>query len=101
MTISGASSASGRDPKAVTYQPVIAVFAITALMAMAVSYSATGSPFTFRSAEWFIAFRMVVLALKLQNVESFSTMFLNYDLLAKRWVVYSYVYPFAEGLREC
>ena len=42
---------------------------------------------------------MVVLALlKLQNVESFATMFLNYDLLAKRWVPYSYIYPFAEGL---
>jgi hypothetical protein len=41
---------------------------------------------------------MVVLALlKLQNVESFATMFLNYDLLAKRWVPYSYIYPFAEG----
>src|SRR5690606_10766543 len=47
----------------------------------------------------FIGFSMVVLALlKLQNVESFATMFLNYDLLAKRWVPYSYIYPFAEGL---
>ncbi|KKB86222.1 membrane protein, partial [Devosia limi DSM 17137] len=45
-----------------------------------------------------IGFSMVVLALlKLQNVESFATMFLNYDLLAKRWVPYSYVYPYAEG----
>jgi hypothetical protein len=25
-------------------------------------------------------------------------MFLNYDLLAKRWVRYSYIYPFAESL---
>jgi len=42
---------------------------------------------------------MTVLALlKLQNVESFATMFLNYDLLAQRWVPYSYVYPFAEAL---
>jgi hypothetical protein len=42
---------------------------------------------------------MIVLALlKLQNIESFATMFLNYDLLAKRWVPYGYVYPFAEGL---
>ena len=24
-------------------------------------------------------------------------MFLNYDLLAKRWVPYSYIYPYAEG----
>ena len=35
--------------------------------------------------------------LKLQDVESFSSMFLNYDLLAKRWVRYSYIYPFAEA----
>lgn len=25
-------------------------------------------------------------------------MFLDYDLLAKRWVPYAYLYPFAEGL---
>jgi glutaredoxin len=87
------------DPKAVSYRPVIAVFAMTALMAMAASYAVTGSVLTLRSAEWFIAFSMIVLALlKLQNVESFATMFLNYDLLAKRWVPYGYVYPFAEGL---
>lgn len=87
------------DPKATTYRPVAALFAMTALMAMAASYAATGSAFTLRAAEWFISFSMVVLALlKLQNVETFATMFLNYDLLAKRWVPYGYIYPFAEGL---
>jgi glutaredoxin len=87
------------DPKATSYRPVVALFAMTALMAMAASHAVTGSAFTLRAAEWFIGFSMVVLALlKLQNVESFATMFLNYDLLAKRWVPYSYIYPFAEGL---
>jgi len=87
-----------RDPKAVTYRPVIAVFAVTALMALAASYAAYGTVFTVRAAEWFVAFSMAVLAiLKLQNIESFSTMFLNYDLLAKRWVRYGYIYPFAEA----
>ena len=87
------------DPRATSYRPVVALFAMTALMAMAANYAVTGSVFTARAAEWFIGFSMVVLALlKLQNIESFSTMFLNYDLLAKRWVPYSYVYPFAEGL---
>jgi hypothetical protein len=58
----------------------------------------TGSILTVRAAEWFIGMSMTVLALlKLQNVETFATMFLNYDLLAKRWVPYSYIYPFAEG----
>ncbi len=87
------------DPKAVTYRPVIVVFAMTALMALAASLAAFGTPLTVRAGEWFIAFSMCVLALlKLQNVEKFATMFLNYDLLAKRWVPYSYVYPYAEGL---
>jgi glutaredoxin len=87
------------DPKATTYKPVVALFAMTALMALATSHGVYGTPFTLRAAEWFIGFSMVVLALlKLQNVESFATMFLNYDLLAKRWVPYSYVYPFAEAL---
>ena len=87
------------DPKATTYRPVAVLFAITALMAMAASYAVSGSPLTVRTGEWFIAFSMVVLSLlKLQNVETFATMFLNYDLLAKRWVPYSYVYPYAEGL---
>lgn len=87
------------DPQATSYRPVIALFAMTALTAMAASHAVEGSAFTIRAAEWFIAFSMVVLALlKLQNVETFATMFLNYDLLAKRWVPYGYVYPFAEGL---
>ncbi len=86
------------DPKATSYKPVIALFSITLLMALATSFAVYDTPFTVRAAEWFIAFSMAILALlKLQNVESFSSMFLNYDLLAKRWVPYSYIYPFAEG----
>jgi len=87
------------DPKAITYRPVAVVFAMTALMALAASQAAFGTPLTVRAGEWFIAISMCVLALlKLQNVERFATMFLNYDLLAKRWVPYSYAYPYAEGL---
>ena len=87
------------DPKATSYRPVVTLFAMTALMALAASYAVTGRAFTVLAAEWFIGFSMVVLALlKLQNIESFATMFLNYDLLAKRWVPYSYIYPFAEGI---
>lgn len=87
------------DPKAPSYRPVVALFGMTLLMALAASEAVHGTPFTMRAAEWFIGFSMAVLALlKLQNIESFATMFLNYDLLAKRWVRYSYLYPFAEGL---
>jgi glutaredoxin len=82
-----------------SYKPVIAVFGIAAAMAMAVSFAAYGTPVTVRAGEWFVSFAMCLLAmLKLQDVETFSTMFLNYDLLARRWVPYSYAYPFLEAL---
>ncbi|WP_267382834.1 MULTISPECIES: MauE/DoxX family redox-associated membrane protein [unclassified Sphingomonas] len=88
-----------RDPGATSYRPVIAVFAMTALIALAASIAVLGSPFTVQAAMWFVSFSMCVLAiLKLQDVETFSSMFLGYDLLAKQWVPYAYLYPFAEGL---
>lgn len=82
-----------------SYRPVITVFGMAAVMALAASLAAFGAPLTVRAGEWFVAFSMCLLAmLKLQDVERFSTMFLNYDLLARRWVPYAYIYPFAEGL---
>jgi glutaredoxin len=88
-----------KDPKATSYAPVAAVFSMTALMALAASYAAFGTPLTVRAGEWFIAFSMCVLAiLKLQDVETFSSMFLGYDLLGQRWVRYAYAYPFLEGI---
>ena len=86
-------------PEATSYRPVVVVFAMAALLALATSWMALGSLFTVRALEWFIAFAMSILALlKLRDLESFSTMFLGYDLLAQRWVPYAYLYPFGEAL---
>lgn len=86
-----------RDPDALSYVPVLAVFAASAALALAASQAAFGTPLTQRAAEWFVSFAMILLAmLKLQDVDKFATMFLNYDLLAKRWVPYATIYPFAE-----
>lgn len=86
------------DPDAKTYTPVIAVFAMSALMALAMSWAVYGTVLTVRAGEWFIAVAMCLLAmLKLQDIERFTNMFLGYDLLARRHVRYAYVYPFAEG----
>jgi glutaredoxin len=84
---------------ATSYQPVIAIFSMAFLMALGMSWYAFGAILTVRASEWFIAISMCILAIqKLQDVESFSTMFLNYDLLARRWVRYGYLYPFGEAL---
>ena len=81
-----------------SYTPVIAVFAVGAALAVALSLFTYQTPFTIRTAEWFIAFSMAMLAmLKLQDVEQFSSMFIGYDLLGRRWVPYAYAYPFLEA----
>lgn len=88
-----------KDADETSYKPVIAIFAVAFLMALAGSWYTFGTVLSVRALEWFIAISMCILAIqKLQDIESFSTMFLNYDLLARRWVPYGYVYPFGEAL---
>ncbi|MAE98888.1 MAG: glutaredoxin [Geminicoccus sp.] len=88
------------DPKAKTYTPVIALFSVAALLAVALDFAGLGeNPGTalIRMAEQFIAGSMVMLGLlKLSDLEGFASQFLNYDLLAQRRVRYAYLYPFAE-----
>lgn len=84
------------EPGATSYTPVLAVFAVAALIAVAIDWLSMRA-ITAMVLPNFIAVAMCLLAmLKLQDVERFSTMFLNYDLLARRWVPYGYIYPFAE-----
>ncbi len=82
-----------------TYRPVLVIFAMAFLIAIAATWNSSGSILNLRVVELFIAVSMCILAIqKLRDVESFSTMFLNYDLLAKRWVRYGYVYPYGEAI---
>ncbi|MBU0778883.1 MAG: glutaredoxin [Alphaproteobacteria bacterium] len=80
-----------------SYTPVIALFSVAALTAVAFTWYAFGTLLAWQTLGWFVSLSMILLGLqKLKDIESFSTMFLNYDLLAKRWVRYGYIYPFIE-----
>lgn len=80
-----------------TYRPVIAIFASTALMALAIVLNLYEGFPILTWLKWFFATSMVALAIqKLQDVEGFVNGFLGYDLLARRYVPYGYAYPFAE-----
>jgi glutaredoxin len=84
------------EPGATSYVPVLAVFAVALLIALPVAWLKDG-PVLWSLPPTFIAIAMCLLAmLKLQDIEKFSTMFLNYDLLAQKWPPYGYLYPFAE-----
>lgn len=87
------------DKNKKSYTPIALIFSTTALMALGVLH-VTGSAIGF--LEWlgiFVPITMCVLGiLKLKDLTSFSNQFITYDLLAKRFVPYAYVYPFAETL---
>lgn len=88
-----------KDSDAPTYAPIIAIFAMTALMALAVMWWGRGEIISLRTFEMFIAISMCALAIqKLRDLESFATQFLGYDLLAQRYVRYAKLYPFGEAL---
>lgn len=94
----GKQTAADKEGKT-SYTPVIAIFATSLLMALAVGFFALGTIFTFRAVELFIAIAMCVLAIqKLQDLTAFQNQFLGYDLLAQRYTRYAFVYPFAEAL---
>ena len=80
-----------------TYMPVIALFSISALTAVSVTWLVSISVFSSMTLPWFIAISMILLGLqKLKDIQSFSDMFLNYDLLARAWPPYGKIYPFLE-----
>lgn len=95
--LSGHFGKKVKDKEAQTYQPVIALFAVALALAVGVTWLVNGVVFQPQTIAWFISIAMVLLGLqKLQNIENFATMFLNYDLLAQKWVRYGYIYPFVE-----
>tara|TARA_R110000868_G_scaffold132380_4_gene343244 strand:- start:4051 stop:4785 length:735 start_codon:yes stop_codon:yes gene_type:complete len=82
-----------------TYQPIIAIFSSTFLISLAFVWNKLGSMSLVPLIESFVALSMCVLAiLKLRDLYSFSNQFITYDLLAKKFLRYSYIYPFAELL---
>ena len=86
-----------RDPNATSYVPVLAVFAVAALLALAIDWLTFLPLLSLVTIERFVAIAMMLLAmLKLQDVDRFATMVLNYDLLARRLPPYGLAYPFLE-----
>jgi glutaredoxin len=89
--------------RGITYTPVIAIFTISAFIALANLYRSDiniteTAVFVIRFLELFVAISMSILAIqKLQDLYSFTNSFITYDLLAMRHLRYAYIYPFAEA----
>lgn len=81
-----------------TYTPVIAIFGVALLIALALLLQ-QGTPILSTALfEYFVGLSMILLAVqKLRDLFAFSNSFITYDLLAMRWLRYAYIYPFLEA----
>jgi glutaredoxin len=85
-----------RDPDAPTYAPVAVLVCTAAALALALPVP-MGPPELPQVVARFGALAMILFAVqKLRDLEGFATRFLGYDLLARAWLPYAWVYPFAE-----
>ena len=81
-----------------SYTPVIAVFAVAALMAICITLPNLSGEGGLRVLEVFVAFSMCILSiLKLRDLNAFTTQFITYDLIAMRRLRYALLYPFLEA----
>lgn len=80
----------------VTYQPLILVFAYILLVTLAIE-AASGALHWHRFMPNFMAgFFLVFSFFKMLDLTGFANSYAMYDLLAKKWCAYGFIYPFIE-----
>ena len=81
----------------VTYTPVVAVFIVALLISLAIQWGLVGKVENLKTFFQFVAISMTLLAmLKLRDLYAFTNQFITYDVLAKKFLPYATIYPFAE-----
>ena len=81
------------------YIPLLVIFKLLLLITIILSYKdfQMGSFLLSKSLSYFmIGFFLTFSAFKLMDVKGFAEGYATYDLLAKKWFGYGYVYPFIE-----
>ncbi len=76
------------------YTPLIIIIALIALASLAAALH----PFSIRKffESFMIGFFLAFSGFKFLDLKAFATSYKEYDLVAKRWPIYGYIYPFVE-----
>ena len=77
------------------YMPLIVVVSLIFFTSLTISLSSSFSLTSFISS-FMIGFFLVFGGFKLMDLKGFAEGYSTYDLLAKKWFPYGYVYPFVE-----
>lgn len=79
-----------------TYYPLILIIGYIVCVAFASNLQGTGINWEGWMNTFMAGFFLVFSAFKLLDLQGFATNYATYDLLAKRWHPYGFIYPFIE-----
>ena len=82
-----------------SYMPLFIIIGLILLTSVAISWKDVilGSFSLGKSISYFMTgFFLVFAGFKLMDIKGFAQGYSTYDLLAKRWFTYGYIYPFIE-----
>ncbi len=79
-----------------TYRPLLLVFAYILLITLSVELSQENILWQRWMANFMAGFFIVFSFFKLLDLPGFANSYAMYDLLAKRWLAYGFIYPFIE-----
>jgi copper chaperone CopZ len=79
-----------------TYKPLLIIAGFITLASFAGTTTAAGIDWPLWMTHFMAGFFLVFSAFKFLDLNGFATAYATYDLLAKRWLGYGYIYPFFE-----
>lgn len=84
-----------------TYKPVLILAMLLTVASLAVAWQANDDPLAAGMRTFMAGFFFVFGYFKLLDLSAFANAYVGYDLLARRWKGYAYLYPFLELTLGC
>ena len=79
-----------------TYKPIIVVFAYLTGLTLLVEFSSSGFDFMRWMRHFMAGFFLVFSFFKMLDLPSFASSYSTYDIVAKKWYGWGFIYPFVE-----
>lgn len=100
MRTSKTSTVQAADGKSfgTTYRPLFTIVGLILLASLVAAFDAETNMMNWQASmrNWMTGFFLVFAGFKLLNLKGFAKGYGEYDLLAKHWKGYGYIYPFIE-----
>ena len=79
-----------------TYKPLILLVTFITITSLAIAYTGSGFNKTLFMRTFMAGFFLAFSFFKFLDLSGFASSYATYDLLARKWFAYGYVYPFIE-----